>query len=102
MAVDLLGHRNPTHEDLAPLYEVLDEMDKQLAKTDLDGFANAAEKFHRTLLTLCGNRRIASIAYSLWDLALPSRRLTLRLLPVPHRPKHASPHGRYSDRRADR
>lgn len=89
MAVDLLGQRNPTRDDLAPLYEVLDEMDRLLTIPDLDAWADADERFHRMLLRLCGNKRIMAIAFSLWDLVLRSRRLTLRLLPVPYRSNEA-------------
>lgn len=70
---------------LRELGEAIDEMDRTLAADDLDGWAAADERFHAALLDGCGNRRLARMAYTVWDQSHRARMVTLRLRPRPER-----------------
>lgn len=84
-AAELIAGRHPPAED--PVLRTLDaataEMEAALARDDLDGWAEADERFHRTLLEECGNRRLARMASTVWDQAHRARMVTLRLRPKP-------------------
>ena len=54
-----------------------------LAQDDLDAWAAADERFHTALLTHCGNRRLARMAFAVWDQSHRARLVTLRLRPKP-------------------
>ena len=83
MAAELLAKKNPGEEELAPLVQSVTDMSSALEKEDLEGWANADERFHRSLLELCGNQRLSSIALTVWDQVHRARLITLRLRPKP-------------------
>jgi DNA-binding GntR family transcriptional regulator len=83
MAAELVARRRPADGELAPLGKASRDMERALKKEDLDAWAEADERYHRQLVELCGNRRLAGIVYNYWDRAHRSRMFTLRLRPKP-------------------
>jgi DNA-binding GntR family transcriptional regulator len=47
----------------------------------MDAWVEADERFHRMLIDLCGNARLASMAYMVWDQGHRARMTTVRLRP---------------------
>ena len=82
-AVELLARRGLPPEALGPLAKALQDMETCLDQDDLDGWARADARFHQTLITLSGNRRLAGMAATLADQAHRARMVTLRLRPKP-------------------
>jgi len=83
MAAELAARRRPPAAELAPLEKASSDMDKALKRGKLDAWAEADERYHRQLIELCGNRRLAGIVYNYWDRAHRARMFTLRLRPAP-------------------
>lgn len=83
MAVELLAKQKPGRDLLEPMESALDEMDKSLLTGDMELWAEADEKFHRFLLALAGNQRLASMAESVRIQSQRSRKITLKLRPSP-------------------
>ena len=83
MAAELVARSRPAATELAPLEKASRDMEKALKKDDLDAWAEADERYHRQLIELCGNRRLAAIVYNYWDRAHRVRMFTLRLRPKP-------------------
>ena len=81
-AIERLVRSNPDRRTLAPLDRALDEMDAALKQRDRDAWVKADERFHRTLIDLCGNTRLAAVAYTLWDHGHRARMTTVRLRPT--------------------
>jgi DNA-binding GntR family transcriptional regulator len=81
-AVERLARSEPDDRSLAALEQALDDMDTALKKRDLDGWVKADERFHRMVLDLCGNARLASMAFMLWDQGHRARLTTVRLRPA--------------------
>jgi DNA-binding FadR family transcriptional regulator len=42
-------------------------MDTALSADDVDGCVRADERFHRTLIDLAGNARLAAMAFTVWE-----------------------------------
>ncbi len=84
-AAYLLAKKRPNRENLKPLLEAVDEMEKALENDDLDAWSEADNRFHRSLMELCGNQRLADIAFKHMDLAHRARMFTLRLRKRPIR-----------------
>jgi DNA-binding GntR family transcriptional regulator len=84
-AAGLLARRHPSPEELQPLRKAIADMDAALHAERLDAWADADERFHRALLELCGNRRLAALAFTVWDQVHRARLVTLRLRPRPWR-----------------
>lgn len=82
-AAEMLARRKPGPDLLSSMEKAVTDMDDALARHDLDAWADADERFHRSLLENCGNRRIAAMAFGVWDVIRRARVLTLRLLPPP-------------------
>lgn len=83
-AIELIGERcGPA--DLDRLGAAVEAMERALAADDLDAWAEADERFHQTLVELCGNRRLKKIALDFWDQTHRVRALTLRLRPRPEK-----------------
>ena len=78
-----LAARCPGPEELAPLEEATAAMERALEAGDLDGWAKADERFHRLLLDLYGNRRLAQFVGLLLDQAHRVRMVTLRMRDAP-------------------
>lgn len=82
-AAEMFARRKPDDKTLRPMEKAVADMESALRKHDLDAWAEADERFHRYLLEQCGNRRIAAMAFGVWDIVHRARVLTLRLLPPP-------------------
>jgi DNA-binding GntR family transcriptional regulator len=83
MAAELVARRKPAAAELASLDKASRDMEKALKKDDLDAWAEADERYHRQLIELCGNRKLAATVYNYWDRAHRARMVTLRMRPKP-------------------
>jgi DNA-binding GntR family transcriptional regulator len=82
-AAELLAARRPSAEEIAPLVDACATMEAALASGDRLAWAKADEKFHRMLVELCGNRRLASMVMTVWEQSHRARMFTLKLRPLP-------------------
>ncbi len=69
--------------ELACLAKAIDEMDKAIANSDLDTWAEADDRFHEELVRLGGNSRIKSIVNMMSDQVRRARTMTLFMRPLP-------------------
>jgi DNA-binding GntR family transcriptional regulator len=83
LAAEQLARRRPTGDELHPLVEATDAMDRALAVDDLDAWARADELFHAQLVALAGNRLLQAAVMNHWDRAHRARMFSLRLRPKP-------------------
>lgn len=83
MAAELAARRRPGPDELKPLEGASRDMARALRANDLDAWAQADERFHRTLIDLCGNRLLKQTVLNFWDRAHRARMFTLRLRPKP-------------------
>jgi DNA-binding GntR family transcriptional regulator len=81
-AVERLARSGIDARSMAALDQALDEMDAAIRKRDLDSWVKADERFHRMVIELCGNGRLASMAFTVWDQGHRARMTTLRLRPA--------------------
>lgn len=81
-AIERLARSGPDNRSMAVMEQALDEMDAAIKKRDLDGWVKADERFHRMVIDLCGNARLASMAFAVWDQGHRARMTTLRLRPA--------------------
>lgn len=81
-AIERLARSSPADGSMAALDLALNDMDTALKKRDIDGWVKADERFHRTVIDLCGNARLASMAFMLWDQGHRARLTTVRLRPA--------------------
>jgi len=82
-AAELVARSRPSAAALAPLEQASRDMEKALKRDDLDAWAEADERFHRQLVQMCGNAKLADIVANFWDRAHRARMVTLRLRPRP-------------------
>ena len=82
-AAQRLAERRPSRDELAPLLAALAEMEAALERGDLEAWAAGDERFHRCLLELCGNRRLAAMALAVFDQVHRARMVTLHMRPPP-------------------
>jgi DNA-binding GntR family transcriptional regulator len=82
-AAERLAQRRPSDEELQPLLQATEAMDKALGVDDLDAWARADEHFHAQLVALAGNRHLQAIVMNHWDRAHRARMFSLRLRPKP-------------------
>jgi DNA-binding GntR family transcriptional regulator len=78
-AIDRLARLDLEEEALATIEKTVDEMDHAVRKKDVDAWAKADERFHRILVTLCGNQRLAAMVEMLWEQGHRARMTTVRL-----------------------
>ena len=81
-AAERLASRKPSAEELAPMIEAQEAMEDALDRGDLDAWAAADERFHRHLLELSGNRRLAQMAFAVFGQIHRARMVTLRMRPL--------------------
>ena len=81
-AIERLARTGLDERAAAALEQALDEMDTALRKRNFDGWVSADERFHRMVTDLCGNARLASMAFMLWDQSHRARLTTVRLRPA--------------------
>lgn len=91
-AAELIASREDNRADIALLQAEVNSMRAALKRNDLDGWAMADERFHRVLVDVAGNRRLAIAAYTLLDQSQRFRMFTLRLRdkPVSSTENHAA------------
>ncbi|MGE0314932.1 MAG: GntR family transcriptional regulator [Lautropia sp.] len=82
-AAEIVTRRRPAAEALAPLSTASRDMSAALEVNDLDAWARADERFHRSLLDLADNKVLTQTVQLLWDRAHRARMVTLRLRPLP-------------------
>lgn len=70
-------------DDLKALAQAIDDMDKAIAKSDLDAWADADDRFHTELVRLGGNSRIEAIVSMMSDQVRRARTTTLFMRPLP-------------------
>ena len=84
-AAAMIAKRKPNRKELGGLERATADMEKALEKEDLDAWARADTRYHRDLVRLCNNERLANIANTLMDQAHRVRMFTLRLREKPIR-----------------
>jgi DNA-binding GntR family transcriptional regulator len=82
-AAEAAARRGASPAELAALRHAVDEMEEALAADDLSRWSRADVRFHRLLVELAGNRRLAGLVEQVSDQAHRARELTLRLRPKP-------------------
>ena len=82
-AAERLAERKPSQAEVAPLIQAVADMDRALDAGDLEAWARSDERYHRLLLELSGNRRLANMALTVFDQAHRARMVTLRMRPLP-------------------
>ncbi|MGL5448660.1 MAG: GntR family transcriptional regulator [Rhabdaerophilum sp.] len=83
MAAEMAARKGADTAELAALQHAVDEMEEALAADDLKSWSQADARFHRLLVELAGNRRLATIVEQVSDQAHRARLTTLRLRPKP-------------------
>lgn len=83
MAAELLARKEPDAALLEPMRTATNDMEVALREDDLDAWAEADERYHRSLIDLCGNRRLAQMANAVRDQGHRARMVTLRLRDKP-------------------
>jgi len=78
-ALERLIRLKPEARVLAGLDEAIDDMDAAIKLRDRDAWVRADERFHRMIIDLSGNTRLAAMAYTLWDQGHRARMTTVRL-----------------------
>ncbi|WP_075223001.1 GntR family transcriptional regulator [Acuticoccus yangtzensis] len=79
VAVQLLSERAPDAAYLAPLAETVARMRAAQDAGDVMGWCDADEDFHRTLMRLSGNTRLASAGIQMRDFARRAHVVAVRL-----------------------
>jgi DNA-binding GntR family transcriptional regulator len=78
-AAEMIASRVPNRDQVAALESHVRVMEASLKADDILGWAEADERFHRELVNLSGNSRLAKIANTLLDQTERFRRFTMRL-----------------------
>lgn len=79
VAVQLIAEMKPDSTYLAPLRETVERLYKALEAGDVMGWCDADEDFHRELMRLSGNRRLAMVGHQLRDFARRAHVIAVRL-----------------------
>lgn len=82
-AAELAARRRPAEAELQPMEQAIRDMDAALARDDLEGWAEADDRFHAALLEVSGNRRLVDLVNLYRDQAHRARIATLKLRPKP-------------------
>lgn len=83
IAVELLGKQHCGADVLRPMADSIKEMQDALVEDNIDNWAQAEEKFHRLLVSLAGNKRLAMLVETVRAQAYRARKITLKLRPKP-------------------
>lgn len=78
-AVEALASRKPSKDVLQPMLSALDEMDAAIVEGNLSVWADADDTFHRLLVALSGNRRLAGLLDTVRAQVSRARKITLKL-----------------------
>ena len=90
-AAALIAADKPDAAALADVKAAGDDMAQALEAEDLAAWAAADDRFHRSLMALCGNRRLREFVTTLYDQAHRARMTTLFMRERPS--KSTSEHG---------
>jgi DNA-binding GntR family transcriptional regulator len=82
-AAEAAARKGADDEQLAGLQHAVDDMEVALASDDLIRWSRADARFHRLLVELAGNRRLAALVEQVSDQAHRARLTTLRMRPKP-------------------
>ncbi len=82
-AAAYLAASKPAKKSLKTLEKTMINMENMLEKGDLQAWAIADDQFHRTLINLHGNKRLAAFVNILYDQAHRARIITLSLRKIP-------------------
>ena len=82
-AAEIVAAKPPSERGLNLLKRAIRDMTKALEADDLEGWAEADERFHKLLIELAGNKRLAALVNLHWEQAHRVRMVTLRLRPKP-------------------
>jgi DNA-binding GntR family transcriptional regulator len=82
-AARMAAERGLSADELADLDAAVADMDRALAADDLDAWAGADERFHKSLVEHAANRRLRAVVETCWDQAHRARMSTLKLRPRP-------------------
>jgi DNA-binding GntR family transcriptional regulator len=83
MAAELVARQRLGTDQIAPMAQAMEEMEKALSADDLDAWARADEQFHAHLVELAGNRTLKAAVMNHWDRTHRARMFSLRLRPKP-------------------
>jgi DNA-binding GntR family transcriptional regulator len=83
-AAGMVACQRPDEAALAPIRRAISDMRASVDLEDLSAWADADERFHRSLFEMCGNGRIAEEGIAYWDRIRRAHRVALRLRPKPH------------------
>ena len=83
LAAEQAAYAKHSESDLTDLAEAIQDMDRALGARDLNGWAEADDRFHAELVRLGGSRRIVTIAAMMIDQVRRARNLTLHMRPLP-------------------
>lgn len=72
-------------DELAQLRLAIDDMDAALSVEDRDAWSEADDRFHRELVRLGGNKRVAAIVSVMEDQVRRAKKITLHMRPLPLR-----------------
>ena len=78
-----LAERSLTAHDLAPLEDATCHMEEALHAEDMEAWAEADDRFHRTLLQIHGNQRLSDFVSALLDQSHRARMVTLQMRQPP-------------------
>jgi len=78
-AVEALANKKPSKDVLQPMLSALEEMDVAIVDGDLAIWADADDAFHRLLVALSGNRRLAALLDTVRAQVSRARKITLKL-----------------------
>jgi DNA-binding GntR family transcriptional regulator len=82
-AAEIVAAKAPGDRGLDQLNRAIRDMNRALAADDLEAWAEADERFHKLLIELAGNKRLAALVNLHWEQAHRVRMVTLRLRPKP-------------------
>lgn len=82
-AAETAARKGADPAELASLQDAVDAMEIALAEDDLVRWSQADANFHRQLVELAGNRKLAALVEQVSDQAHRARVTTLRLRPKP-------------------
>ncbi|MEO0569452.1 MAG: GntR family transcriptional regulator [Pseudomonadota bacterium] len=83
LAAERAAEAGYSGDDLSGLARAIDDMDVALARSDLEAWAAADDRFHSELVRVGGNSRIMAIASMMIDQVRRARNTTLYMRPLP-------------------
>lgn len=82
-AAESAARKGAAAEEIQALREAVADMDRALLDDDLEAWSRADGRFHKLLVGLAGNARLAALVDQVSDQAYRARATTLRLRPKP-------------------